>query len=110
MNHPFTIIKERYVTEKSTVLESLHTAKSNKSLARCENPKFVFVVDKHANKKEIKAAIEDIYKEQKIKVVSVNTVQVKGKPTNRRKGREGQTSSFKKAIVTLEKGDVLESV
>ena len=111
MNNPYHIIKSRYVTEKATVLEGLHTAQSNRSLKRCENPKYVFLVDKKASKPEIKSALETIYSEQKITVVSVNTIQVKSKPTRRtRAGRPGSKTAFKKAVVTLEKGDRLESV
>jgi large subunit ribosomal protein L23 len=110
MKDPFSIVKERYITEKATVLESLHTAKSNKSLSRCENPKYVFIVDSKANKQEIAAAVEAIYSSQNIKVACVNTIHVKSKATNRRRGRPGRTVAFKKAIVTLEPGDLIESV
>lgn len=110
MKDPFGIIKERYITEKSTVLEGLHSAKSNPSLSRCENPRYVFVVDSKANKHEIATAIEEIYREKNVKVVSVNTINVKSKATNRRRGRPGKTAAFKKAIVTLEPGDLIESI
>lgn len=110
MKDPFSIVKERYITEKTTVLESLQTATSNRSLARCENPKYVFVVDLKANKQEIAQAVETIYSAQNVKVVAVNTIHVKAKATNRRRGRPGKTVAFKKAIVTLEPGDSIESV
>jgi large subunit ribosomal protein L23 len=110
MKDPFSIVKERYITEKATVLESLHTAKSNPSLSKCENPKYVFVVDLKANKQEIAKAVETIYSAQNIKVVAVNTIHVKAKATNRRRGRPGKTVAFKKAVVTLEPGDLIESV
>ncbi|MDR3624043.1 MAG: 50S ribosomal protein L23 [Chlamydiales bacterium] len=110
MKNPFSIVKERYITEKSTVLESLHTATSNPSLARCENPKYVFIVDTKANKHEIALAVEEIYREQKVRVKAVNTIYVKPKAKNRRRGRPGKTIAFKKAIVTLEPGDLIEIV
>lgn len=107
MKNPYGIIKSRHVTEKSVVLENLHSATSNKSLARCQNPKYVFIVDTRANKTEIADAIETIYAEKKIKVVSVNTITVK--PKKRRvRGRPGKTATFKKAVVTLEAGDSLD--
>ena len=105
--HPYRIVKHIYVTEKSMMLQSLHTAESNSCLRRCERPRYVFVVDRSASKQEIARAVEEIYVERNIKVVAVNTIQVKGKE-RRRRGRRGMTPAFKKAIVTLEKGDSLE--
>ena len=110
MRDPFSVVKERYVTEKSTMLESLHTAESNPSLKACKNPRYVFIVDPKANKQEIATAIEEIYRPQNVKVVAVNTIHVKSKAKNRRRGRPGKSVAFKKAIVTLEPGDLLESV
>lgn len=107
---PYSIIKSRYVTEKSVVLENLHNATSNRSLARCENPKYVFIVDKRATKPMIAGAVEQIYAEKKVKVVAVNTILVKPKAKQRRRGRPGQTAGFKKAVVTLEAGDSLDAV
>ncbi len=40
----------------------------------------MFIVDRHANKHEIANAIEEIYKDEGIKVVAVNTINVKAKP------------------------------
>lgn len=106
---PYEIIKHRHVTEKARVLQELKNAKSNRSLKRFELPKYVFVVDKKANKKEIALALEQIYADKKVRVKSVNTINVKGKP-RRVRGRQGKTASFKKAIVTLEKEDSLDEV
>ncbi len=110
MKNPYDIIKKRYTTEKSSVLERLQTSESNRSLSRCKTPKYVFVVDSQANKLQIASAIEEIYKEKKIKVVGVNTIRVKEKPKRRGRGRPGAKASFKKAIVTLEAGDIIENV
>lgn len=107
--NPYQVIKHRHVTEKSQVLQELKTAESNPSLKRCESPKYVFVVDRSANKQEIATAVEEIYKDNNVKVVAVNTINVKAKP-RRMRGRAGFKSAFKKAIVTLEKGDSLEAV
>lgn len=104
---PYAVVKHRYVTEKSTMLSTLHLSDKNPSVRRCEQPKYVFIVDKRANKIEIAHALEQIYAEKKIKVVSVNTIQVQGK-MRRLRGRLGRRASFKKAIVTLEKGDSLD--
>ena len=107
--NPYHIIKHRHVTEKSMVLQELKNAKSNPSLARCESPKYVFIVEKTANKREIAWAVEEVYKEQGIKVVAVNTINMKPKP-RRVRGRPGVKSGFKKAIVTLEPKDSLDNV
>jgi large subunit ribosomal protein L23 len=107
--NPYQIIKHQHVTEKAQVLEGLKNAKSNRSIARCESPKYVFIVDPLANKQEIAWALEEIYRDKKIKVVDVNTINVKAKQ-RRVRGRVGMKKSFKKAIVTLEKGDSLDTL
>ncbi len=104
---PFDIVLSRHVTEKSRVLEQLQFNSSNPCVKKCDAPKYVFIVDKRANKQEIAAALEEIYSEKKIKVVSVNTIS--NKPKARRvRGRPGFKPGFKKAIVTLEAGDSIE--
>lgn len=106
---PYQVVKHRYVTEKSTVLEGLKNAESNASLRRCKSPKYVFVVDRSANKREIARAVEEIYSDQAVKVVSVNTINVKAKP-RRVRGRAGFKNAFKKAVVTLREDDNLDNV
>lgn len=106
---PYDIIKRRHVTEKSRMLQELKNAQSNRSIKRYELPKYVFIVDNNANKNEIAQALEEIYADKKIRVVSVNTINVKGK-ARRMRGRPGRTSDFKKAVVTLEKEDSLDEV
>lgn len=104
---PYQIIHHRHVTEKSRVLEGLQHATSNASIRRCSSPKYVFIVDRSANKTEIAKAVETIFFEKKIRVKSVNTVTVKPKP-RRVRGRLGRTKFLKKAIVTLEPTDTLD--
>ncbi len=106
---PYQIIKHQHVTEKSIMLQGLKTADANVSLKRCESPKYVFIVDRSANKQEIAKAIEEIYTNEGIKVVAVNTINVKPKP-RRVRGRAGFTKAFKKAVVTLRPGDSLDNV
>jgi large subunit ribosomal protein L23 len=108
MKDPYAVIKSRHVTEKAKVLEQLHTAENNLSLKRCESPKYVFVVASYANKFEIASAVEEIYKELKIRVTKVNTLHMKRKPKRRGRGRPGKTAAFKKAIVTMEPGDIID--
>ncbi len=106
---PYQVIKHQHVTEKATMLQSLKNADSNPSLRRCKAPKYVFIVDTAATKREIAEALEEIYQDRQIKVVGVNTISVKGK-VKRYRGRLGKKSDFKKAVVTLEENDTLEDV
>ncbi|MEC7839654.1 MAG: 50S ribosomal protein L23 [Chlamydiota bacterium] len=107
--NPYEIVKNIHVTEKSRMLQELKNSDSNPSVRRCEAPKYVFIVDKKATKPEIARAVEEIYDEKNIKVVSVNTITIKGKE-RRVRGRKGRTSTTKKAVVTLEVGDSLDDV
>jgi large subunit ribosomal protein L23 len=107
--NPFQIVKVRHITEKSMILQELKNSESNLSVKRCEKPKYVFIVDKKATKLEIKEALEEIYKEKGIQVKKVNTIT--NKPKRKRvRGIPGVKSGFKKAVVTLDKGDSIENV
>lgn len=105
--NPYDIIKSRYITEKATMLLSLKDRQSNASIKKFDKPKYVFLVNTKANKNEIKWAIQKIYEDKKIKVLSVNTITIHPK-TKRVRGRIGKTKHMKKAIVTLEAGDSIE--
>lgn len=84
------IIIRPLITEKSTTLMA--------------EGKYVFEVAKSANKIEIAKAISQIFK---VKVVSVNTINVEGKV--KRMGRSvGKRSDYKKAIVKLAAGETIE--
>lgn len=105
--NPYNVIKSRYVTEKARVLEGLQSSNSNPCVKKCKTPKYVFLVDKSATKQEIAQAVETIYADKKIKVIGVNTITNKPKARTVR-GRKGMKPGFKKAIVTLQAGDVIE--
>lgn len=107
--NPYNIIKHQHVTEKANMLQELKNSKSNRCVARCESPKYVFIVDRNANKREIANALEEIYSDKNIKVKAVNTINMKAKP-RRVRGRLGAKPAFKKAIVTLDKNDSLDNV
>ena len=67
-----------------------------------------FRVSPDANKLEIKAAIEEMYD---VKVIKVNTMNYDGKRKSRNTKSGviyGRESAFKKAIVTLKEGDVID--
>lgn len=91
MKAPYQIVLGPVITEKGTDM----TQKDNKIL---------FKVDARCNKIEIRKAIEELYS---VKVVEINTVNVKGKP-KRLRMQLGRTSAWKKAIVTLKEGDKIE--
>lgn len=66
--------------------------------------KYLFLVDKKANKIQIKRAVEDIYK---VKVRDVNTFLAWGK-LKRVRYQLGRTPELKKAVVTLKEGQKIE--
>ena len=70
--------------------------------------RYGFVVNKHANKTEIKAAVEKMYG---VKVDSVHTQQYVGKVKMRNTTRGlaiGRVNRSKKAVVTLKAGEVID--
>ncbi|TRX65726.1 50S ribosomal protein L23 [Carboxylicivirga sp. M1479] len=89
------VIIKPIVTEKMTELSE----KLNR---------FAFVVDKGANKLQIKDAVEELYN---VSVESVNTMVYAGKSKSRYTKSGvivGRTNSFKKAVVTLAEGDTID--
>lgn len=77
---------------------------SEKSYEQIEQNRYTFEVHPDSEKVEIRRAVEELFK---VKVLRVNTMNIKGKP--KRLGRfQGYRSSWKKAIVTLQKGDRIE--
>ena len=86
----YDVIVSPVITEKATALS--------------EHNKVVFKVRKDATKPQIKEAVEKLFD---VKVMSVNTVLTKGK-TKVFRGRLGQRSDVKKAIVTLEAGQSID--
>ncbi len=84
-----------------TILAPLVTEKAT---ALSEQNQVVFRVPLEATKPEIKAAVEGLFG---VKVLAVNTLVVKGK-TKRFKGRPGQRSDWKKAMVKLAEGQSID--
>jgi large subunit ribosomal protein L23 len=81
---------------------------TEKVAALNENGKYGFIVDKDANKVEIKKAVEEAYG---VKVENVNTTIAAGKPKSRYTKSSiisGRTSSYKKAIVKVAEGDIID--
>ncbi|MGH1398701.1 MAG: 50S ribosomal protein L23 [Alphaproteobacteria bacterium] len=78
---------------------------TEKATLGSENGQVTFKVALKATKPEIKEAVENLFD---VKVKAVNTLIQKGK-TKRFKGIMGKRSDFKKAIVTLEDGQVIDT-
>jgi large subunit ribosomal protein L23 len=93
MKTVYEVIVSPLLTERGTLLKE-------------KDNKVMFRVAKGANKIEIKKAVEEIFK---VKVDCVNTVNYKGK--KKRLGKfEGRRSDWKKAFVTLKKGEKLDFI
>lgn len=92
------VLKAPVVTEKSVILKEDSTDESSD---RKQGQILTFRVDRKATKPEIKSAIEEIFN---VKVATVRTVQYEGK-MKRRGRQEGRRPNFKKAYVTLKKGE-----
>jgi large subunit ribosomal protein L23 len=81
---------------------------SEKSMDQTNRHKYTFAVADDANKMQIKAAVEALFK---VTVLDVNVLisKRKEKSRNRRRGRQvGYTSPWKKAVVTVKAGDSIE--
>ena len=86
----YDIVKTLLRTEKGAFLEPQR--------------KYIFEVSRRANKVDVRKAVEEIYK---VKVDSVNTSVVPGK-LKRVRMEVGNTSAWKKAVVTLKEGHKIE--
>ena len=91
------IIRRPVITEKNTFL--------------MEQGQYTFEVAPEANKIQIKAAVEELYKKEGVTVIAVNVLTTKAKEKRRgtRRGRiVGHTTPWRKAIVTLAAGQKIE--
>ena len=77
---------------------------TEKSTSLSEYNKIVFKVHKNANKNSIKKSIEKIFK---VNVVKINTINLKG-ITKMIKNKKTFKSGYKKAIITLKKGQSID--
>ena len=85
----FDIIKTARLTEKGT----RQGDKFNQ---------YTVVADPRASKTQIREAVQELFK---VKVVKVNTLNVRGKARRQRTHQAGRAPNWKKAIVTLKEGD-----
>ena len=77
---------------------------TEKATAQSEQNKVTFKIHKNASKKSIKKSIEKIFK---VKVIKINTINKKNKKKIIR-GKIGKKRGFKKALVTLKKGQSID--
>ena len=91
LDKAYEIIKKPITTEKSTNLQQFN--------------QYSFIVSKNSNSSEIKNAIEAIFK---VKVSKVNTSILRGKGKTF-KGQYGFRKDTKRAIVTLNEGNTIDS-
>jgi len=85
----FEVIKTVRLTEKGTRQGEKYN-------------QYTVVADRHANKTEIRQAVQELFK---VKVTKVNTLNVRGKSRRQRTSQAGKAPDWKKAIVTLKDGD-----
>ena len=88
--HLYDKIISPVITEKSTNLS--------------EQNKIVFKINKNANKKNVKKSIEKIFK---VNVIKVNIINKKTR-TKLTRGRKVKVTGYKKAIITLKKGQSID--
>ncbi len=87
----YSVVKKPLISEKGTMVKG-------------KNNQYIFEVARKAGKNEIKESIENLFN---VSVRSVNTAIYKGKV--KRVGKSiGKQSTWKKAIVTLKEGDVID--
>lgn len=85
----FDIIKTVRLTEKGT--------KQGEDFNQ-----YTVVADRRANKVQIRQAVQELFK---VKVIKVNTMNIRGKARRQRTAAAGKTMAWKKAIVTLKEGE-----
>ncbi len=90
----FEIIKTVRLTEKGT--------RQGESFNQ-----YTVVADRRANKFQIRQAVEELFK---VKVLRVNTSNVRGKLRRQRTPQAGKAPDWKKAVVTLKAGDKISLV
>ena len=90
MNNLYNIVIAPIITEKATKIS--------------EKNQYVFKVKIDSNKKEIKQAIEKLFK---VKIKKIKTIKIKGK-SKIFKGTKGRRWDYKKAIICLNKGENLD--
>lgn len=108
VSEKMTRITEKAAEPRPTRIQRKKAEKEGRELNLVAHNRYGFVVDKRANKIEIKNAIESFYN---VKVIDVNTMNYNGKVKSRYTKAGylvGRTNAFKKAIVTLAEGNTID--
>ena len=92
MKSEYSVIQRIRLTEKASALQAKHN-------------RYVMAVDPHANKIEIRRAVEKMFN---VKVERVNTMNCFGKARRQMTKQRGRTPDWKKAVVTQKEGDKIE--
>ena len=91
--------------KKINYLDSIHSPLiTEKASGMSEQNKVIFKVHENASKKTIKKNIEKIFN---VKIIKINTINKKSKSKIIR-GKQGFKKGFKKAVVTLKKGQSID--
>ena len=93
--HPYDILIRPLLTERASIGSDL------------PNAKYIFKVAPYANKVQIRRAVEAAFH---VNVIKVNTVTVSGKRKRLRTAKLGRRPNWKKAIVTLAKGEQINLI
>lgn len=93
------ILRSPLITEKSVILKEESSQEDDED--RKDGQVLTFRVNRLAGKNDIKRAVEEVFN---VKVSKIRTVQYEGK-MKRRGRQEGRRASWKKAYVTLKKGE-----
>ncbi|MGH8987384.1 MAG: 50S ribosomal protein L23 [Acidimicrobiales bacterium] len=92
MKEPTSVLRRPVISEKSYALMNQNV--------------YIFIVDRHATKVDIRRAVEEAFD---VHVANVNTLNRKGKATrNRRTNKTGQRPDTKRAFVSLHPGDKID--
>ena len=86
---PYQIIQSARLTEKGSIQSDLYN-------------RYTVVADRRASKIQIRSAVEELFK---VTVTEVRTMNVRGKKRRQRTHQAGKSPDWKKALVTLKKGD-----
>lgn len=94
MKETVSILNQALLTEKATML----SANLNK---------YSFIVSSSASRTNVKTAVENAFG---VKVLKVNILNIKpkAKRDRTRRNKQGFTSGFKKAVITLQAGDSID--
>ena len=88
----YTLIDQPHISEKVSTIGD-------------DSNQFAFKVDRSATKREIKEAVEKLFE---VEVLSVNTINVKGKVKRNFRGTVSRARNWKKAYVRLEQGQEID--